>query len=561
MPQKSVARKVPFLIGRYRCEEYLGGGMADVYRARDTELPRDVALKILSPESLHDVDIRSAFSHEAQLASQCSHDNIVSIYDKGEYKGCPYIVMEFLRGENLGTVIQRHALGDLKNILRIAIQAARALECVHAQNIVHRDLKPQNLHLDRSGRVKLVDFGIAKSLEWSRTQAGVIKGTVYYMAPEQVLGEPVSFRTDVWSFGVVLFEMLTDGCRPFEGTTIHDLWAAIVKANPEFELLTRHGAPEPLKRLVQRCLEKQPERRYSGFRQIKEELKAILQTISDAPSAPPQPVSPRPPKSRVKEAWQHLALWPKLGIASAGTALLATVVVLLIAGPFRSPPTRLKLDSGDMVLVPGGPALVGPDNQKADIPAVYVDVTEVSNGAYAAFLRETSHPKPKDFREDKPDYPVINVTYYDAIAFAKWAGKRLLSDAEWEKAARGANGRLFPWGNSADPTLANVANNPKIPEHTLMPVRSFQAGASPFGVLNMCGNVWEWVSTSHQPKADYLKAMQENHLPVRAEDVFYSIRGGYYENDLSPDLIRDFSSFPAKLGASNIGFRCGKSVK
>ena len=135
--------------------------MADVYRARDTELPRDVAIKILKPASQHDPDVRAAFWDEVQLASRCSHENIVMTYDKGEFEGSPYIVMEFLRGENLDTLIRDGKQGDLRRILRTALQIARALAYVHSQNIVHRDLKPQNLHVDSNWRVKLVDFGIA----------------------------------------------------------------------------------------------------------------------------------------------------------------------------------------------------------------------------------------------------------------------------------------------------------------------------------------------------------------------------------------------------------------
>src|ERR1700685_798228 len=176
-------RQLPFFIGRYRCEQYLGGGMAGVYQARDTELPRDVAIKILKPSNQDEEDVRTAFLDEMQLATQCCDENIVVIYDKGEFEGCPFIVMEFLRGNNLADLIKTSALGGLKNILRIALQLANAMECVHGQNIVHRDLKPQNLTVEPSGRVKLVDFGIAKSIGWNKTQAGFVKGTAYYMAP------------------------------------------------------------------------------------------------------------------------------------------------------------------------------------------------------------------------------------------------------------------------------------------------------------------------------------------------------------------------------------------
>ena len=141
--------------------------MADVYRARDTELPREVAIKILKPESQNEEAVREAFRDEAQLAAQCHHDNIVTIHDRGEFEGHPFIVMEFLRGDGLDAVIKSGVTRDIGSALKIARQISAAMECVHGQNIVHRDLKPQNLHMDKQGRVKLVDFGIAKSVAWN----------------------------------------------------------------------------------------------------------------------------------------------------------------------------------------------------------------------------------------------------------------------------------------------------------------------------------------------------------------------------------------------------------
>ena len=281
------SRQVPFYTGRYRCEEYLGGGMADVYRARDSELPRDVAIKILKLSNQDDPEVRACFLDEVQLASRCSHENIVSTYDKGEFDGSPFIVMEFLRGERLDKLIQNREQGDLRHILDIALQIARAMEYVHTQNIVHRDLKPQNLHVDRDGRVKLVDFGIAKSVEWNKTQAGLVKGTAYYMAPEQIMGNPVNFRTDIWAFGVVLFEMLSGGKRPFQGSTLDTLWAAIVNGTPDYQLLANAGVPEPVRQIVKRCLEKQAENRFESFGEVSQALKRLASAQNLKTPCPP----------------------------------------------------------------------------------------------------------------------------------------------------------------------------------------------------------------------------------------------------------------------------------
>jgi tRNA A-37 threonylcarbamoyl transferase component Bud32 len=552
-------RQLPFFVGRYRCEEYLGGGMADVYRAQDTELPRMVAIKILKPGKELDEDVRQSFIDEVQLASQCAHENVVATYDKGEFEGAPYIVMEFLRGEHLGTLIKNKAQGDTRRVLKIALQVARALEYVHEQNIVHRDLKPQNLHIDRSGRVKLVDFGIAKSVEWNKTQAGLVKGTAYYMAPEQILGQRVSFATDVWAFGVVLYELLT-GRRPFESETLDGLWSAIVHASPDYELLTAAGTPPPVQKIVRRCLEKRLEQRYAGFAPICAEIEAILDVSPTTVTA----TIPDGGFTRIRKIWGESARPVRYG-AAAIAALVAAIVVLTLL--FRGPAREIKLPSGDMVLVTGGPAWIGPQGhlRQVDVPAFYIDRTEVSNRAYAQFLRATGYLRPKDFQENRPDDPVVNVSFYDAREFAKWAGKRLPTDIEWEKAARGSHGNLFPWGNGFKPQLCNVADNPKLERHAIMPVNSFPEGRSPYGGLNFCGNVWEWVDAiSAPPSPEYLKRMQQDPslIPApTATDLYYQIRGGYYGLTLSPEFISDSAPFPVRLGSQVIGFRCARTVR
>lgn len=554
------ARQLPFYAGRYRCEEYLGGGMADVYRARDTELPRDVAIKILKPSNQGDAEVRASFLDEVQLASSCSHENIVMTYDKGEFEGSPFIVMEFLRGENLDTVIRNHGQGDLRRILLTALQIARALKYVHSQNIVHRDLKPQNLHVDQNGRLRLVDFGIAKAVDWNKTQAGMVKGTAYYMSPEQIMGEPVTFHTDIWAFGVVLYELLCDGQRPFQGTTLDGLWAAIVNGAPKYHLLTESHVPESVIKIVRRCLEKKAEDRYSSFDPVIRDIETTLDELSPSFQTTTLQVGPAANTQGIKS----LTTWMVTSAIAVALISLSVLVYYLVAErkPVKQPPElakQLSLPSGDMVLVGAGPALVGADKHRVDLKAFYIDRTEVSNRAYAQFVKEKSWRKPKDFAEDKPDYPVVNVSYLDALAFAKWAGKRLPTEEEWEKAARGTMGQLYPWGNAPKPELANVSDNP-LSKHSLMPVMAFAAGASPYGALNMCGNVWEWVDTDQKPTPDFLKRMQkELDTKLSQEDAFYVIRGGYFQMPLSPELISENAAFPARLVGRYIGFRCAKT--
>ncbi len=212
-----------------------------------------------------------------------------------------------------------------------------------------------------------------------------------------------------------------------------------------------------------------------------------------------------------------------------------------------------------MVLVEGGPALLGSDKHKVDVKTFYIDKTEVSNQEYGAFLKAKGLRPPKDFREDQPDYPVVNVTLYDAHEFAKWAGKRLPTDEEWEKAARGPNGLLYPWGNEPKPQFANVSDNPTLTKHEMMNVNAFPQGSSPYGALNMCGNVWEWVDLDEKPTQDNLVKMQKKlDRSLKMDDAFYRIRGGNYYYPAMP-ITEMTASFPARLASEVIGFRCAKT--
>jgi serine/threonine protein kinase len=269
MPERPALMTPPSTIAHYRITSKLGeGGMGAVYRATDTKLNRDVAIKILPPAFAEDAARIQRFEREAQVLASLNHPNIAAIY--GIEAGA--IVMELVEGDDLKGPI------PIDIVIAYARQITAGLEAAHEKGIVHRDLKPANIKVTPDGVVKLLDFGLAKATEQSAaattaasptisptrsmamTQAGMILGTAAYMAPEQARGKAVDRRADIWAFGVVLFEMLT-GKQPFAvGDTAADIIAAVVTREPDWNLLPA-GTPPYLRRLMERCLRKDPKLR------------------------------------------------------------------------------------------------------------------------------------------------------------------------------------------------------------------------------------------------------------------------------------------------------------
>jgi len=225
-------------------------------------------------------------------------------------------------------------------------------------------------------------------------------------------------------------------------------------------------------------------------------------------------------------------------------------------GPVQPPalPNVISTSTGAMVLVPAGEFAFGGDKERVSLPAFYIDRTEVPNAEYARFCQATNHPLPEGFPMDHPDYPVVNVTMSEARAFAAWAGKRLPNSREWEKAARGADGRAFPWGNEHDPSRANVGTQ------QLRPVNDFPSGASPFGALQMVGNAWEFVDQLRPPGPEALKMFPTLKPPPRANEPWYMIRGQSCGEPLLDAVISESAPVPGRWKDIYIGFRCVKST-
>ncbi len=551
--------QLPARIGKYELTEFLGGGMSRVYRAHDTVIDRTVVVKILTEQAAKDPEAKARFLQEARVAGKIAHDNIVRVYDFGEQDGQTFMVMEFLHGEGLGSLIKSGRAGDLHRRLTIALQVASALDHVHNHRIIHRDIKPENIHVTQNGVAKLMDFGIAKSEDASLTRPGYTMGTPYYMAPEQVRGEPPTPQVDVYAFGVLLFELFT-GVRPCEGETIEQVFYKILNEPLDLSPMREAGVPAPLCDLVARCAAKDRAARPASFASIRAELERLLPVY---PSTTVQPAAKRePPPARPA---RRTALRLSVGIAVIGLLALAAVAAYLYLGAKpkqRIPAEVLATPTGEMVLVPAGPFLSGEHGQSSELPAFYIDRTEVTNAAYALFCSGKNRPLPDGFPKDRPDYPVVNITCTDAQEFAKWAGKRLPTFAEWEKAARGTDGRPYPWGKERSPQLANIADNSEGGTPDLAPAASFAGGASPFHVVNMVGNAWEFVDRLQTPSAGAVDAFSQLlKPPPTANEPWYTIRGGAYNTKLTDNILWDAGTVPARFHAPNIGFRCAKDAQ
>ena len=275
-------------LGRYELRSKLGaGGMGEVYRARDGKLNRDVAIKVLPASFSADESRLRRFEQEAEAAGTLNHPNILAVYDIGMHEGAPYIVCELLEGQELREALSGAAL-SYRRAIDYAQQIAHGLAAAHDKGIIHRDLKPENLFITTEDRVKILDFGLAKlrpipnevvsseiDTRKQITDPGTVMGTVGYMSPEQVRGQPADHRSDIFSFGSILYEMLT-GRLAFRRETMAETMTAILKEEPPELSETNPKINLPLDKIVRRCLEKQPARRF----QTASDLGFALESLS-----------------------------------------------------------------------------------------------------------------------------------------------------------------------------------------------------------------------------------------------------------------------------------------
>ena len=291
-------------LGPYEILGQIGaGGMGEVYRAKDPRLGREVAIKVLPASFSQDADRLRRFEQEAKAAGVLNHPNITAVYDIGTADDAPYVVQELLEGETLRSVLAGGKLSPRKTI-DYSLQIAHGLAAAHGKGIVHRDLKPENLFVTSDGRVKILDFGLAKLTHQEEgsqatnlptatagTEPGVVLGTLGYMSPEQVRGKQADARSDIFSFGAILYEMLS-GKRAFHGDSAADTMSAILKEDPPDLSVTNQSISPGLERIVRHCLEKNPEQRFHSAHDLAFDLEALSGTSATSAGALAASVGP-----------------------------------------------------------------------------------------------------------------------------------------------------------------------------------------------------------------------------------------------------------------------------
>jgi formylglycine-generating enzyme required for sulfatase activity len=513
-----VAPSAGTLLGNYELEAKIGdGGMSAVFSARDRVLGRPVAVKVLHPNLVSDEGIRRRFLREGRLTSGWAHPNIVPVLGTVVAGEVVALVLERVVGPTLTQLIEQWRGGmPLRELGEIATGLLLGLEAAHARGIVHRDLKPGNVLVEiHEGRLvpRIIDFGIARVLEGTTyTLTGAVLGTCRYMSPEQVRGEPVDARSDLYAFGTVLYELAT-GQPPFADAQPFSLMMAHTNRIAPRPSTLRSDLPPELDEAIMQCLAKYPDERPASAGELAQQIASLL----------------------------------------------------------RVAPWQAELAEGEhpnahhLCPVPAGEFQMGAERRKVWLDGFSIDRLPVTNAQYQVFLKSTGYrperrerflahwPSLEGPSDEQREHPVVFVSHADATAYAGWLGLRLPTDAEWEKAARGTDGRRYPWGGST-PTLERAWFAQR---RGTAAVGGRPAGASPYGVQDMVGLVWEWCADEEDPI--FLKSgpTVNPRRPVRAETASAVVRGGAWLFD-DPKALRTTTRWTVAPGdrLDTVGFRC-----
>jgi serine/threonine-protein kinase len=571
-------------LSRYTIQSHLGtGAFADVYKALDTVLNRTVALKILKPMLVADNEAFVRFTREAQTLANLMHPQIAWVWDMGEAEGYYFIAMRYVDGKALDKVIAERSSLPWDETLKITGQIAGALQFAHDKGLVHRDVKPQNIIISGTDGAVLTDFGLVRAIASSgMTTTTSMLGTPSYIAPEIWEGQEASPASDQYALACVVTEMLT-GKVLFGGTTL-----AIMK-KVLFDPLSLpekwpEGVPQGINVALEQALAKDPAKRFGNLG----EFTAALQ----APSAKTT-VSLKPLPTILTEASLAKAAVSPLAPAPTETQPVKVPINALpdiSSGlPLKKKNYAIHEDEMTVNLAPGvdlvfvriptGTFLMGstekdrkadPDEKpqhKVRLDEYWMGKTPVTNEQYLEFVKASNYDAPGNLKKGKipkgkGDHPVVNINWLDARAFCQWASRvtdlaiRLPTEAEWEKAARGTDGRKFPWGDEKPD--ASRCNFDKYAGGTTPVGHYSPTGDSSYGCADMAGNVSEWTSSL---KADYPYRADDGREEMKAiEGAERVLRGGEFDfNDKGIRCaFRDWD--PQSTRDRRYGFRASVSL-
>ncbi|HZJ62394.1 MAG TPA: bifunctional serine/threonine-protein kinase/formylglycine-generating enzyme family protein [Kofleriaceae bacterium] len=519
---------------RYVIEGVLGeGGMGVVYRASDLQRERGVAIKALHASLMGDDGVRRRFKREAQLMLSWNHRFVARVHDVIEHPDLLAFVMEYVDGPTLEDYAQRwNGKLPYDDIRQIFTGVLEAMHEAHSVGIIHRDLKPQNILLqitDHGVVPKIVDFGVAKVLEGTTyTMSGAMLGTCRYMPPEQVESpQNVDHRADIYSLGVTLYRCVT-GRTPFEGNNHFAVMMAHVQQPPEPPSAFRPHLPPALEQVMLQSLAKNRVDRPQSCADFRAALEHSLVDVTSS-----------------RAELEHY------------------------------PPVLIDDDGNEMLLIPAGPFPLGANRRTVQLDRYYLARHPVTNRQFQTFIEATGY-RPDDAEKHRflhhfrngvcpaelAEHPVVFVSWTDARAYCRWAARRLPSEAEWEKAARGPDGNKYPWGREEPtPELANFghARAKSYPLTTrdggTAPVTAFPHSASPYGIEGMAGNVFEWCEDVDDP-GFYLHGPERNpRNTIQPGSAPCVIRGGCWRYDARSLRTYARASFAPTFRLDTVGFR------